>query len=167
MNLQERLDKRNEFYAGNAQPQIFNSGRKAYEANLSEIDQGIKASIEQTRQSIQNENDPTKLQQLQQDFQKADLQKVEAKMADSFESRLAMRRLGQEQSQTQGQSAYQRQFITRETIDESNRHEEKFNAFMRQKGRVPEQGEMDKFTAKPTVSQSDKAWEQKPKSQSM
>lgn len=167
MNLKERLDKRNAFYANNPQPQVFNIHRRAYEADLIEMEQGVKASIEQTRQSIRNESDPSRLKEMQCTYVKPDLEKLEAKMADSFESRIAMRRLSQEQSQTQGESAYQRQFITRERIDESKQHEEKFNAFMREKGRVPVEGEMENFTAKPTITQSEKPWEQKPKAQSM
>lgn len=167
MNLKEQLDKRNAFYANNSQPQVFNMDRKAYEADLIELEQGVKASIEQTRQSIRNESDPSKLKEMQGAYVKPDLEKVEAKMADSFESRIAMRRLSQEQSQTQGESAYQRQFITRERLDESKRHEEQFDAFIREKGRVPVEGEMEKFTAKPTITKSEKPWEQKPKAQSM
>lgn len=167
MDLKEQLGKRNTFYANNPQPQLFNRDRKAYEAVLMELEQGVKASIEQTRQTIRNESDPSRLKEMQGTYVKPDLEKVEAKMADSFESRIAMRRLSQEQSQTQGESAYQRQFITRERIDESKCHEEQFNAFIREKGRVPQEGEMEKFTAKPTLTQSEKPWEQKPKAQSM
>ncbi|WP_139052537.1 hypothetical protein [Xanthomonas cannabis] len=164
-NFAEAQRKRNEFYQNNAGPQ---AGMTEQVASYKQLETFVKkeaqTALQDELQSLSKNSDKeqltTKIAQI--DFKT----KLSAYRNDQVDSIIEARSQNSQRT-AQVQGGYKRQFITREKIDEMNAHEEKFNAFMREKGRVPVEGEMEKFTAKPTVSQSEKPWNQKPKTQSM
>ncbi|MGV7183773.1 hypothetical protein [Xanthomonas axonopodis] len=169
MNFAEKQRIRNEFYQSNPGPQPGMTDQvHLYRQQETTLKNDAKAAFNEEIKALSASNDKD---QLKRTVSRVDSQSkqsaFQSDQIDNIMDMLAQQSNRQSNAQSLKQGAYQTQHFTRDSIDEMNAHEEKFNAFMREKGRVPVEGEMEKFTAKPTVTQSEKAWEQKPKSQSM
>jgi len=163
----EAQKRRNEFYQNNPGPQATMTDQvKSFKQEEHKITSQASDALRTELTSLSKSSDPELLKSTvsQVDFQS----KLSVYRSDEIEKIIhAQTQNAERVSRSQNNDGYQKQFINRDGIDEEKQHEEKFNAFMREKGRVPVEGEMEKFTAKPTLTQSEKPWEQKPKAQSM
>lgn len=163
----EAQKRRNDFYQNNPGPQVtmtdqFKSFKQDEQKITSQVSDAMRAELTSLSKSSDPELLKSKISQVE--FQS----KLSVYRSDQIEEIIhAQTQNAERVSRSQNNGGYQKQFINRDGIDEEKQHEDKFNAFMREKGRVPVEGEMDKFIAKPTLTQSDKPWEQKSKTQSM
>lgn len=166
-SFSEAQKRRNEFYQNNPGPQMTMTDQvKSFKQDEQKITSQVRDALRAELTSLSKSADPELLKSKvsQVDFQS----KLSVYRSDEIEKIMhAQTQNAERVSRSQNNDGYQKQFINRDSIDEEKQHEEKFNAFMREKGRVPVEGEMEKFTAKPTLTQSEKPWEQKPKAQSM
>jgi hypothetical protein len=169
MNFAEKQRIRNEFYQNNPGPQAGMTEQvNAYKKQESALKNNAKTAFNDEIKALSASNDKEQLKQAVSRVDSLSKQSAfQSNQIDNIMDMLAQQSQRQSSTQSLKQGAYQTQHITRDSIDEINAHEEKFNAFMREKGRVPKEGEMEKFTAKPTITQSEKPWEQKPKAMSM
>lgn len=163
----EAQKRRNEFYQNNPGPQATMSDQvKSFKKEEENITSYANDALRDELTSLSKSADPELLKSKvsQVDFQS----KLSVYRSDEIEKIMhAQTQNAERMSRSQTNDGYQKQFINRDGIEEEKQHEEKFNAFMREKGRVPVEGEMEKFIAKPTITQSEKPWEKKPKAQSM
>ena len=166
-SFSEAQKRRNEFYQDTPGPQMTMKDQvKSFKQDEQEITSHVSDALRTELTSLSKSSDPELLKSKvsQVDFQS----KLSVYRSDQIEEIIhAQTQNAERVSRSQNNDGYQKQFSTREGIDEEKQHEEKFNAFMREKGRVPVEGEMEKFTAKPTLTPSEKPWEQKHKAQSI
>lgn len=169
MNFAEKQRIRNEFYQNNPGPQSGMTEQvNAYKQQEIVLKNDAKTAFNDEIKALSASNDMDQLKQAVSRLNSLSKQSAfQSDQIDNIMDMLAQQSQRQSNARSLKQGAYQTQHITRDSIDEMNAHEEKFNAFMREKGRVPKEGEMEKFTAKPTVTQSEDPCGKKPKAMSM